>query len=97
MTIKRYTMDYDCMIDPPCECSVEEARHGEYVRYEDYIEVEHRLHDIDAEWERRFREQADHWDMRTKLIRKQLDKMVEMFAKGQSLIPPTIIINKNKP
>ena len=44
--VKRYTVDYDCQIDPQCECSVEDSKQGEYVRYEDYEKSEALIKDI---------------------------------------------------
>ena len=57
-------------------------------------ELESELRYVDDEWEKRFREQAENWHLRTQIIRKQLDTMLEMFAKNQVLQSPRPIIIK---
>jgi hypothetical protein len=61
------------------------------------IEVDRLLHElrvIDHHWHRRFREQADDWDLRTRVIRKQLDEMVVLSAKIQPLVP--VMVKRGK-
>jgi len=69
-----------------------------YARLEHFAkraeDAERQLCELDAEWVQRFKEQADQWHLRTKMIRKQLETLVEMSAKNRLLTPPTIIINK---
>lgn len=38
--VRRYTFDPDCSQEIPCECSMEEAKQGEYVNYSDYQTLE---------------------------------------------------------
>jgi hypothetical protein len=62
-------------------------------------EVERLLHElrvIDHHWHRRFREQADDWDLRTRVIRKQLDEMVVLSAKIQPLVPVMVRCGKSQ-
>ena len=58
--------------------------------------AERRFDEIDDDWNERFREQSEHWHTRTKTIRLQLDKMMELNAERISLNPPTIILNRRK-
>ena len=58
--------------------------------------AERRFDEIDDDWNERFREQSEHWHTRTKTIRLQLDKMMELNAERISLNPPTIILNRSK-
>ena len=52
------------------------------------------LMEVESDWMGRFREQAIQWEQRTKLIRKQLETVIEMAAKGRALTPPTIIMKE---
>ena len=44
--VTRYTVDWDCYSYPPCECSVEECKRGEYVTYDDYKKLEDLLNSV---------------------------------------------------
>ena len=56
--------------------------------------LEERLDEAEREWYQRYREQAEMWDQRTQMIRKQLDTLMSMVAQNELLKPPIFIGNK---
>jgi arsenate reductase-like glutaredoxin family protein len=93
---------YDSQVDAIYCCDkdwkrIAQDRHALILKLNKRIqELESQLDHIDDEWHQRFREQADHWEERTRMIRKQLDTLTSMVAQNELLKPPVIVINREK-
>jgi hypothetical protein len=78
------------------EVDMKQTINGERAADQEVDRLLHELRVIDHHWHRRFREQADQWENRTKMIRKQLDRMIEMVAQNRLFQPPSIIVKCGK-
>lgn len=91
-TITRYTFDYDCQIDPQCDCSVETSKQGEYVRYEDYEKAEAKLKRLES----RGFEDLHHENEQLKATIKAISELPDKWNKPKASDPAYFISDEMK-
>lgn len=57
--------------------------------------AEHDLKKTELACDLKLKEMAEHWDLRTKVLRKQLDKVMELATQRYSLTPSPMFIEKD--
>jgi hypothetical protein len=90
------SLEEQTAINTLLEGEIKQTAIGERAADQEVTRLQHELRTIDGRWHRRFREQANQWDIRTIEIKRQLSYMVNLSVESKSFAPPPIIVKCGK-